>query len=256
VNQENSFFDTPVKKLVGRTRESVADWMLKSSDYVSSLLSIMTLGGYHRVLVIDEECIRMASVDQDGPGGNAPPPDGCSIVMLTQTDMLKYLSKFLNVKFGGMPIFQVCQLAGKLGVIDDFDVPEFVVKCSADSMALVAYRLMFLHRKNAIAIVDKEGRIISNLSASDLRGLHRGNIDSLLLPVYEFLETNSRERNGGLLPDQLRTAKPDTPLDEIVQMILDSRIHRVWITNDNDEPVGVISITDILCLFSPENAVD
>ena len=115
---------------------------------------------------------------------------------------------------------------------------------------------MFLHRKNAIAIVDKDGRIISNLSASDLRGLHRGNIDSLLLPVYEFLETNSRERNGGLLPDQLRTAKPDTPLDEIVQMILDSRIHRVWITNDNDEPVGVVSITDILCLFSPENALD
>jgi CBS domain-containing protein len=115
---------------------------------------------------------------------------------------------------------------------------------------------MFIHRKNAIAVVDKEGRLAASLSASDLRGLHRGTLDTLLLPVYEFLESNSKERKGGLLPDQLRSAKPDTPLDAIVNMMLESHIHRVWLTNDNDEPVGIVSITDILCLFTSIGKVE
>lgn len=230
--------------------------MLKSSDSVSCLLSILTVGGYHRTLVIDEECIRVASADSDGPGSNAPPPEGLSVVMITQTDLLIYLSQFLGANFGFLPAFQVCQLAGKIGVVDDFDVPELVVKCNVQTSALVAFRLMFMHRKNAVAIVDEDGRLVCNLSTSDLRGLHRGNIDTLLCPVYEFLETNSRERKGGLLPDQLRTAKPDATLDEIVKMILESHVHHVWLTNDNDQPVGVVSITDILCLFSPIGKVD
>ena len=244
MNQENSFFDTPVKKLVGRTRESVADWMLKSSDYVSSLLAIFTDAEYHRLLVIDEELL-----DRDSEDASL---SGSSIVILTQTDLLRYIWKSLSIECKTLAM-EVSELGWRRS---NNEINSAVLTCAQDMEALVAYRLMFLHRKNSIAVVDKEGRIISNLSASDLRGLHHGNVDSLLLPVYEFLETNSRERNGGLLPDQLRTAKPDTPLDEIVQMILDCRIHRVWITNDNDEPVGVVSITDILCLFSPENARD
>ncbi len=115
---------------------------------------------------------------------------------------------------------------------------------------------MFIHRKNAVAVVDKDGRLVANLSASDLCGLHRGNIDMLLLPVYEFLEMTVRERKGAILPDQLRTSKPDAPLDEIVNVILDSHIHRVWLINENDEPVGVVSITDILCLFSSFGKVE
>ena len=115
---------------------------------------------------------------------------------------------------------------------------------------------MFLHRKNAVAVVDKDGRLIANLSCSDLRGLHRGNLDTLLLPVYEFLEISSKDREGGLLPDQLRNATPDTPLDVVVNMMLESHIHRVWLTNDNDEPVGVVSITDILCLFTSIGKVE
>ncbi len=33
--------------------------------------------------------------------------------------------------------------------------------------------------------------------------------------------------------------------------MLNSHIHRVWLTDDNDVPTGVVSTTDLLCLILP-----
>jgi len=225
--------------------------MLKSSDPVSCLLSLFTDAEFHRALVINEEVFDVhpdGKVTSDSEG----PSDGGSIEMITQTDLLKYLWKLLNV-VTKMPAQDVSKLAWKR--VNESQ-ENLVITCPSNASTLAAFRLMFIHRKNAVAVVDKDGRLIANLSCSDLRGLHRGNLDTLLLPVYEFLEISSKDREGGLLPDQLRNATPDTPLDVVVNMMLESHIHRVWLTNDNDEPVGVVSITDVLSLFAPDETMD
>jgi hypothetical protein len=41
---------------------------------------------------------------------------------------------------------------------------------------------------SAVAIVNKEGVLLSTLSVSDLKGLGQENFGSLLLPVLEYLQ--------------------------------------------------------------------
>lgn len=46
---------------------------------------------------------------------------------------------------------------------------------------------MYQNNIPSIPVVDKEGKIITSLSASDVRGLTKEKMRSLLLPVEEYL---------------------------------------------------------------------
>jgi CBS domain-containing protein len=46
------------------------------------------------------------------------------------------------------------------------------------------------------------------------------------------------------------TATPETPLHELAQMMTDAHVHRVIVVNDDREPVGVVSSTDVLAVVA------
>ncbi len=97
----------------------------------------------------------------------------------------------------------------------------------------------------AIVTSNSPHKLIANLSASDLRQLPLSEdfADLILLPVDEFLA-----KLYGKVPVPI-SVKPEDSIRKATEMILEKRIHRVWVVNDQDEPIGVVTITDLLKSF-------
>lgn len=86
-------------------------------------------------------------------------------------------------------------------------------------LILLLNRVMYLNRVSAVAVVDQEGAVAANLSASDLRGISVSNLDQLLDNVYTFLEVDTRRRADQVKADQLKSVEPDTLVEAAVAIV-------------------------------------
>ena len=216
-DQENAYFNTCIKEIVGRSRESRGNWMMKSSDTVYSLVALLSQGGFHRALVIDEEqslISDLSSKDYEDPSIST---SGSSIVLLSQTDLLRYLWDFAGARLN-TTVSHVNEMALQREAQPQKDGSR-VITCLSTVNALTAFRLLYIHRVHALAIVDDQGKLCANLSASDLRGIERGNLESLMDNVLEFLEKDVKRSPGSLLSDQLRSVPPNTSANDAVRMV-------------------------------------
>lgn len=119
--------------------------------------------------------------------------------------------------------------------------------------ALEAFRTLALSGVHAIGIIGigstGQGRLLYNLSASDLRGITPDTVHLLREPVEVYLE-RLRESDPTSRPRNLVTCTPDATLIEVMELVLRSRVHRVWVTDQQQRPLGLITLTDILSKFA------
>jgi CBS-domain-containing membrane protein len=99
---------------------------------------------------------------------------------------------------------------------------------------LVNFNLLIL------AIFD-ETKIVGMLSRSSLRGLSPETIGKLSAPVLHYIQKCTDGIN-------FLTCMPQESLKSIIERMVETRSHRIWIISDNESlnVVGVISQTDIL----------
>ncbi|KAJ3407452.1 hypothetical protein HDV05_005413 [Chytridiales sp. JEL 0842] len=271
----NAYFKTPISELVGYTSESSVSWMLNSTDSVSTLLQMLTTSPYHRILVSNQEVFEKKD--------SKDVHQGASIVMLTQTDLLRWIIDYRDAfvpvsmtRIFSTPVDDVSSLIpeyhpNKQDPTQPSSLPtptsetsfsdsppqhhatQHIIAVPESFSAISAFRVMYTHRVSAVPIVDASGRVVANLSASDLRGITASSesLGALLLPVFEFLETKTRRTSEQLKPDQLRSVKGTDTLGSAARISLDSKIHRVWVEDDDEKPIGVLTLTDMLCFFLP-----
>jgi len=128
--------------------------------------------------------------------------------------------------------------------------PEVIVKVLHTTRTIDAFRQLIEAGVSAVAIVDKDGILRTQLSASDLRtfGTHTThnifNIRTLLKPVTEFLEI-CRQAVGNP-KSYLVWALQEAPVEQILKKMNDNRVHRVWIVDHSFNIYGVVSMTDIM----------
>jgi len=111
---------------------------------------------------------------------------------------------------------------------------------------------------SAIPVIDDEGKIIANFSASDLKTLNRSNFDWLVLPVLEYLH-RIRDQESKQFHRALEAYKSLHPItwtenstfQSVVMLIFTNKIHRVWLVNEDNKPKGVVSIGDLFKVFLP-----
>lgn len=86
---------------------------------------------------------------------------------------------------------------------------------------------MFFNKVSAVAITDEQGKLVANLSASELRGIGPDHLDWLLLPINDFLkkisETVEKKLSFPL------TCHTDTKIEDAINMMGTYRVHRIWI---------------------------
>jgi len=153
--------------------------------------------------------------------------------ILSQSDLIQFL--FENIKEVGIARYDTVEKLG-LGT-------SAVISMSAKAKAIHAFFLMLYNRVSAVAIVSGNGELVGNLSASDLRGLDQNTFTQLLMPVMEFVKSVKRHR--GLI-----TCKKDSTLESVLSKLANNRVHRLWMVDDQNGPIGVVTLTDIMKLFS------
>jgi predicted transcriptional regulator len=126
-----------------------------------------------------------------------------------------------------------------------------------DNMVLVApncpaidvYMTMYNNNSSAAGVIDGV-RVVSNVSASDLKTPYAHDFSNLVRRINEWLR-ESRKSIGKGGEDYLVCCTQDTALVDVIHRINKERIHRIFVVDHVRElgttaPLGVISLTDLL----------
>jgi len=118
-----------------------------------------------------------------------------------------------------------------------------VITVHSNQNCLDAFSTLYLHRILGVAVVDDDYKLIGNLSASDFRGaLTEDFAEFLKKPVSHLLRLQKR---------RIVSCLPSARLSEILSLLKNEKVHRVYIVDDSDRPVGILSLTEIIQILRP-----
>jgi CBS domain-containing protein len=161
-------------------------------------------------------------------------PHKKEIVLVSETDLTKFLLKHAQ-EIG--PILQ--QRIEDLNLVNPLGKSVHFI--SVNESALAAFQKMKQQNVHALAILNEDGKLVGNISASDLRNIDVEKLAHVNKSVVQFLESIGRK----WVPV---TGKPRTLLEEAMSIATVAEVHRIWVTNEQEKPLGVLTLSD---LFQP-----
>jgi CBS-domain-containing membrane protein len=201
---------TPLKKLIaGRPVDTFCP--INDMGSVHELIEGILAKGAHRAPVMDDRNDIKA--------------------IITQSDIVQLLFNNMDV-LGDMKEKSIQEL--KIGTHE-------VISMSIEAQAIHAFYLMIYHRVHAVALTHgSSGKLVANLSASDIKGLASENLSSLLLPVKKYLNAHAKLKGVAI------SVKNDSTLEELITKFALFRVHHVWMLDEQDRAVGVIGLADLM----------
>jgi CBS domain-containing protein len=122
-----------------------------------------------------------------------------------------------------------------------------VLTVPATASARDAFDLMDKKSRSGLGVVDEEGHIIANTSASDIK---------LFLDAPQSLEFSITKFIGAIHAHEADLHAPavsvhaSSTLEQVLGKMAVAKVHRVFVTDAHRHPVAVISVTDIMRLIS------
>jgi len=129
-----------------------------------------------------------------------------------------------------------------------------VLSVASDASAWTAFKTLEVNSVSGIAIVDRDGKLVGNTSARDLKFfvLNRGTL-SLDAPIQVYL-ARIRQRDIDEARHPSCSIGLGTPIGHCLGLLSATGYHRVFIVDANAKPIGVVSITDILRFASADTS--
>ncbi|CAH1761579.1 8234_t:CDS:2 [Entrophospora sp. SA101] len=246
LNFENQYFlQKPVSEIVGLTSESTNLTMCRPENSLVDLLELLTRKRIHRVLVSKQYC--------DG-GDNEE--ISSSPYFVSQTDVIRFLFNN-NHKLGEILDLPACKAANQTiklllssSTTTSKNQKQELLLSRPSSItihdrALTAFKKIYQDGVSAVAVVNDDGSLVAEVSAADLRGLNRDRLNDLKKPVIMFLKSSK-----GALIKPLTCHRKFT-LSQVMAGITLNKTHRAWFVDEDDIPIGVITLSDILSMFLP-----
>jgi len=124
-----------------------------------------------------------------------------------------------------------------------------VVSIPATARAIDAFTLMHQQGVSAVALLERDGTLLSNISAKDIKEVAN---DVLFTKLYRTaLEFASAVRSHEInVSSPSIVSHPDDTLLKVIAKLAATRIHRVYITDEERKPVGVLSLGDVLLIVT------
>jgi len=211
------FRNTSCLTLVGRSMRS--SWNLIAEE-ATLQQAINSLQSVHRLAVVDAQ-------------GNLRS-------VLSQSRVIRWLASRSEYALGDIATATLEDT--RLGFCD-------LVTVNKNEKALNAFTKMYSYNLSGIAVVDGTDTVVGNISVSDLKdiGYAANMFKRLTVTCGTFL---NRKIEGANLP-KLVSATRSSTVKEVLGMYKDNDIHRVYVvTAEFHKPLGVITLTDMLSLFS------
>lgn len=232
---------TPASDLIGIAHYGHSGWwhsgilVYEPTKKVREILEILSRG-VQRVLVRCSPTI--AGREGDIEVSHPTPSDDLRV--LSQSDFIKFLIIHAQATLDFTEHNTLEQLH-----LTHFDKEAQPATVPETASALSAFRILYTRPVDAVGVVDANGALVANLSASDLRGLTIAELPSLLKPVGEYLKSRY---HGHYLPPV--TTTPQATLKSVMTLVASTGVHRVWVIDPQTKAqLGVVRLTDILKVF-------
>jgi len=129
---------------------------------------------------------------------------------------------------------------------------------------------MYRDRKTCMGVVDTAGgKLVGNLSISDLRKVTPDLYAMLLAPVGEFIlalhgqpvPEGEVDWSSALASVPLHSVSSSTPYETVLEMLSVKKLHRVYVVDSAGSPrrssyIGIITLTDVLRPLNPPESVE
>jgi CBS domain-containing protein len=223
--QINEFLKKEVKNLGDMSRRNPWLRIDKKKSVKKALLSLS-----------HPHCHRLWVLDQGTPIG-----------VLSQLDALSFILDHKD-------LFQEVFQENVLTLFPESRSP-FVV--SEQSPLFEAFRHIHMARVSGVAVVDKDRKLVGNISATDLQFITLSDSKTILQelqsPVSEFFRTREKSQIFGRgdrpHPFDPVTISPQDKIESVAKKLLTNKIHRLYVVNDEKKTLQVITLTDILGQF-------
>jgi len=203
------FLDHKVKELTDRSDNNVYAAVI-GEEHAHRLVRLFGLG-VHRV----------AQLDLRGTVSN----------IISQSDVVKYLHANINL---------LGEQANKsISELNMISADKQLVVAQADQSAISAFKLISDNLVSAVPLIDKQGLLVGTLSVSDLR-LVQDDLSPLILSSLQYKAIQE--------PRPAVVCTPNATLGSVIATLANSNVHRVWVVDEQQKPVSVISITNV-CEF-------
>jgi CBS domain-containing protein len=128
-----------------------------------------------------------------------------------------------------------------------------VIVVDENDSVLEALSMMSKHRVSSVAVIENGGRILGNISLSDIKHVLRRDRHHLLFSKCSAMVSYVKSEDGlarGMDTVPVFDVRPDSTLSLCLRKLVATRAHRVWIINEHRQPIGVVSLTDISCVLA------
>jgi len=119
-----------------------------------------------------------------------------------------------------------------------------------DSPFSDALQILYLNRVSGIALVDQEGHLRGNFSASDLRGILPDSFHMFYGSTLHFLCKGTQS-----YPKVPKSCLDTTTLGTALGMLVENHVHRLYIVDELDHPIGIVSLSDIIAVLASHSTV-
>lgn len=115
-----------------------------------------------------------------------------------------------------------------------------VITCRPDTPASDVADTLQAHDISALVVVDDEGYTVGVISRTDL-------VNATFVQPYLKYWRGLAARH--LMSSPVVSVRADTPVEEAMKLIHDRKIHRVVVTEpeeNHERPIGILSVTDLV----------
>lgn len=158
--------------------------------------------------------------------------------LITQSQVVRFLQQNMHL-LGDKRATPVKEING---------VMHDVFAINMHQKAIDAFHQMVEHGVTGVAIVDDTGRLRGNLSLRDLKAMSTDGrfFWRLYQTVENYLTKLKHEIKEGQRPKRVQVCKESHTLEQVINLLADHSIHRVFVVDDAKKPIGVITLKDVL----------
>jgi len=122
---------------------------------------------------------------------------------------------------------------------------------SQDAMVYDAFQIIWEQEVSGLAVVDNEGRLVANISASDIKRCRfypiiGQMIKDLYQPISAFLRIPQPGEDLKKKHHVPYYVHRHDPMEKVFEMIVSLGVHRLFVVDSKMKPVAVISLSDLL----------
>jgi len=227
-------FMQAISKLSIDSAKNIADFSstnpmlpLRGQDTLLEAFKLFESTGTHRIPLLKD--------------GDSNAADISAVV--TQIDVLRFIASHLG-SLGD---------AGKK-TLKDLDVKlDKVISVEIGARSLEAFKLMTKNRITGVAITNQDGTLFSNLSVKDIKEIKTSEIHTWMSKsVLELIQMIRNKQIDVSFPHF--SCHIHSTLAEIITRLSVLRVHRLYITDDNNMPIGILTLGDLFKLIQKATA--